>query len=232
MTKRKTVFADAVILLLFGPGIIMLCLHWLPAMYDMQILRYAGFIVGSGWTLFGIIFFLNAVFRRRRKLEYISLGKFMNNLKQTMERSCKHKDVTFFLKKYTHDGYSVDTVKPIICPFCGKDVFEAYYEDGNGTAVKCCSCKKTHHLLDSEHHWGGPPIMFSCPKCGALPVHLWVGLSYRESGDIRWVYIVFQCPACHSLDIMLEWEINYGPTAEIEKSLDRFHAPAPGGREE
>lgn len=217
MIKRMVLITDILILLLFGPGIILLCLYWPVFMSNMRILRNAGFIVGGVWTLLGICFFLNVISYCRKRLEYISLIKFMNHLKQVLERSCKRRDVMSFLKKYTRDVYPVDTVNPVICHFCRNDVFQAYYEDGNGSAAKCCICGKTHYLLDSGQHWAGAPIMFTCPKCGALSVNLWVGLSHHKSGDIRWVYILFQCPTCHALDIMLEWEAKVAPSRPAEE---------------
>ena len=68
MIKRMVLITDILILLLFGPGIILLCLYWPVFMSNMRILRNAGFIVGGVWTLLGICFFLNVISHYRKRL--------------------------------------------------------------------------------------------------------------------------------------------------------------------
>ena len=220
MANKKELITDIGFLLITGPGLI--GLFFLHQMFP-NYMRYTGLIVGIIWTLIGVSFLLDSLIRRKQQA-YMPLKPWLDDIKQKMERFSERKDIKLFLKKYIRGGYPTDTVKPVICLSCGADLFEAYYEDGNGTAAKCCACGHKHYLLDSEEHLSNEKIKFSCPKCNELPVHLWVGLSHRNTGDIKWVYVIFRCPKCHTLDCMLEWEINYGPTDETEKSLDKFRS--------
>ena len=212
INRRKIVF-DAAILLCF-PGF---CL-WVPSLSMLPIVGKMALIAGSIWSIVGFLYLIAAIARHRTGEKYLSLFQWLDLIKRKMRRSGERKDVSLFLKKYTREGYPADTVKPVVCPQCGGDVFEAFYANDCGD-VKCCKCGHQRFLLDSKEYWDGKRIQFSCPKCGNLKVRLWIGLVHRDTGDIKWLYVVFRCPSCSMLDSMMEWEINYGPTDAMEKNI-------------
>lgn len=212
INRRKIVF-DAAILLCF-PGF---CL-WVPSLSMLPIVGKMALIAGSIWSIVGFLYLIAAIARHRTGEKYLSLFQWLDLIKRKMRRSAERKDISLFLKKYTRDGYPADTVKPVVCPQCGGDVFEAFYANDCGD-VKCCKCGHQRFLLDSKEYWDGKRIQFSCPKCGNLKVRLWIGLAHRDTGDIKWIYVVFRCPSCGALDCMMERKINYEPTDEMEKNI-------------
>ena len=198
----KKIFLDTAILL----SIIGFCfwgasLKITPPM--LPIIGKISLIVGGIWSILAIAFVIGTFLRLRTGKDYLPLFQWLDLMKRTMRRGAEQKDISLFLKKYTRDGYPVDTVKPVVCPQCGGDLFEAFYANADGN-VKCCQCGHQRFLLDSEEHWDGERIQFSCPKCRNLKVRLWIGLAHRDTGDIKRVYVMFRCPSCNALDITMK----------------------------
>lgn len=129
-------------------------------------------------------------------------------------------DIDQYLRLYA--GEEGLEVKPVICQSCGGDVFEVRSDRTEGAVqVICPECGTKKLLLDSGDIWeDARPRRWKCSVCkGSKTCNVRVGLSRRESGSVRWVYIGVRCTACGTLGSPLDWEINYEPTDEMEKKL-------------
>jgi hypothetical protein len=124
-------------------------------------------------------------------------------------------DIIEFMKALTQEGYPAEEVKPSICE-CGHRYFRLEADSQEGCARRICtSCKKSSFIGDSHRYWeDASPEQIRCP-CGNDSFEIGIAFAFRESGDVRWIYVGQRCEKCGILGSYVDWKIDDSPTDEL-----------------
>ena len=128
-------------------------------------------------------------------------------------------DIIEYLNEYTENEVSKTVI--VKCLACKSQRFTVKIDDcEEAIEVTCVSCKKKRLLLDSEGVWADcSPEELVCPVCEKNIYNVGVGFVYRESGEVKWVYIGHRCKNCGVLGSSCDWDISYSPTDEMERNV-------------
>lgn len=124
-------------------------------------------------------------------------------------------DIADYMRGLTQDGYGAEKVLPSQCS-CGGQVFRLIVDRDEGCAKRVCvNCSSETGIGDSDEIWAdSSPKPVKCP-CGNRTFELGVAFAFRESGDVRWIYVGHRCVKCGVLGCSIDWEIDYSPTDHL-----------------
>lgn len=91
---------------------------------------------------------------------------------------------------------------------CGGSVFRLLMDETEGAAVRICvACKKEHPIGDSDEFLEEAELgECGCP-CGNEEFEITAGVSlYKDSDDVKWIYIGCRCPKCGLTATYGDWK--------------------------
>jgi hypothetical protein len=108
------------------------------------------------------------------------------------------------------NGYVVDHYADAVCT-CGGQRFWVGFDEVQGAAVRVCTaCEKEHPIGDSADYLDEAELQGAECVCGAHAFEITVGVSlYRESEDVRWLYLGLRCVQCGLLGCYADWKNEY-----------------------
>ncbi len=119
-------------------------------------------------------------------------------------------DIPEVLKKYSEHGYLAEHFQDAVCS-CGHKLFRLFVDDNEGAGIRiCASCKYEHPIGDSADYLEGAELEdCECP-CGQGIFEITAGISlYRDSEDVRWLYLGCRCPECGLTAVYADWKNEY-----------------------
>jgi len=118
-------------------------------------------------------------------------------------------------------GEKISKKHIVSCDSCSNDQFQLRYNSNEGIVkVICTNCGAEKWIFDSKENKKG--IRLYHKKCSFdknSTFNIGVGFSYRDTGEVRHVFISERCCKCHVLSSTTDWRINYSPTEEYEKNI-------------
>ena len=128
-------------------------------------------------------------------------------------------DVIEYLDEYTENAVGKTVI--VKCTACTLQEFSIKIDEFEGAIeVACIDCGEKRLLLDSEDAWEEcEPEEVTCPVCNKDVYNVGVGFVYRDSGEVKWVYIAHRCTGCGVLGSSCDWKISYAPTDELERNV-------------
>ena len=108
------------------------------------------------------------------------------------------------------NGYPATHFADAACT-CAHRTFKLLVDDTEGAAVReCRSCRKSHPIGDSAEYLEEASLEeCECP-CGSESFEISVGVAlYRDSEDVRWIYIGCRCPACGLTACYGDWKNDF-----------------------
>src|SRR5262249_47577769 len=105
------------------------------------------------------------------------------------------------------NGYAIHHFADARCE-CGGRHFHLALDDSEGAAVRTCiACGHKHPIGDSADYLEGAELEECACRCGGEALEITVGVSlYRDSEDVRWLYVGCRCPACGLLGCYGDWK--------------------------
>ena len=95
---------------------------------------------------------------------------------------------------------------------CGRREFMLLVDDSAGVGVRVCTtCGRDHVMGDGADYLDDADDLedVEC-LCGSPVFEITVGVSlYRESKDVRWLYVGCRCPACGLAGCYGDWKNEY-----------------------
>ena len=91
---------------------------------------------------------------------------------------------------------------------CGGRLFKLLVDDTAGAALRICrQCGEEHAIGDSADYLADAELTeCECP-CGGPVFEVTVGVAlYRNSDDVRWLYIGCRCPVCGLTACYADWK--------------------------
>ncbi|NTX16912.1 hypothetical protein HUA76_39675 [Myxococcus sp. CA056] len=117
-------------------------------------------------------------------------------------------DIRAELERYSKkNGYPVQRLDELRCP-CGHERHHLLIDEEAGAAVQCCArCEHEVPLADSEEFLEEAKLeQAECP-CGNGAFEMALGAAfYKDTTDVRWVYIGCRCPECGLTACFGDWK--------------------------
>ena len=129
-------------------------------------------------------------------------------------------DILEALQLYSQDGYFAEHFQSAFCS-CGSNLFSLLVDENEGVAIRVCnSCKNEHPIGDSKEYMEEAELEeCECP-CGYSVFEITVGVSlYKNSNDVKWVYIGCRCPNCGLTACYADWKNEYENFKEFLKLI-------------
>ena len=107
----------------------------------------------------------------------------------------------------TANAYLAHHFADAVCR-CGSKLFRLSLDDTQGVAIrKCKKCTAEHPIGDSDEYVEEADLQECACPCGGEVFEITVGVSlYRESEDVRWLYIGCRCPDCGLTGVYGDWK--------------------------
>ncbi len=121
-------------------------------------------------------------------------------------------DIREELRGYSKaNGYLTVHFADAIC-LCESRLFHLSVDDETGAAERICTnCDLEHLIGDSEEYIDEAELEESECLCGKGVFEITVGVAlYRDSDDVRWIYIGCRCPSCSLVGCYGDWKNEYG----------------------
>jgi hypothetical protein len=108
------------------------------------------------------------------------------------------------------NGYAIEHFADAICK-CGNKLFQLHVDDMEGVASRICTaCGTEHYIGDSAEYLVEANFEQCQCLCGNVKLAVSVGVAlYRESKDVKWVYIGGYCPECDLVACYGHWKNEY-----------------------
>jgi hypothetical protein len=119
-------------------------------------------------------------------------------------------DIRISLKAHTKQNYQATRFVDAVCN-CGSHLFQLQIDEDEGVAIRLCNqCGQLHYMGDSEEYLEeAEPIPCVC-LCGNEIFEITAGIAlYRESDDVKWLYIGCRCVECSLIGIYGDWKNEY-----------------------
>jgi hypothetical protein len=115
-----------------------------------------------------------------------------------------------------HNSYVAEHFADAVCE-CGSKVFFLALDDDAGAAVrKCIGCEDEHAIGDSGEFLEEAELEERACVCGGEEFEITVGVSlYRESDDVRWLYVGCRCPKCGLTGVYGDWKNEFNGFREL-----------------
>lgn len=104
---------------------------------------------------------------------------------------------------------------------CGRHEFLLLLDDGAGVAARvCATCGDDHVMADGEDFLDDAELEDTECLCGSPVFEITIGVSlYRDSEDVKWLYVGCRCPACGLVGAYGDWKNEFGHYAELLKRV-------------
>lgn len=129
----------------------------------------------------------------------------------TYEYGDSQADIREYLAGFSEaNGYLATEFADAVC-ICGGNVFRLKADGEAGVAIRhCVACGVDHIMLDGAEYLDEADLDDRICVCGLDRFEITVGVSlYRDSEDVRWMYIGCRCPACGLTGCYEEWKSEY-----------------------
>ena len=109
------------------------------------------------------------------------------------------------------NSYPAEHFANAVCANCRHDVFRVVLDDAAGCAARiCASCKSQHYIGDSAEYADEADLGECACPCTEELFQVAVGLHlYRESHDVKWLYLGLRCVACGLTAVYGDWKNEY-----------------------
>jgi len=116
-------------------------------------------------------------------------------------------DIRTFLEEYSRNNYPTEHYADAVC-FCGSNRFELLLDDVVGAAVRVCSSHAHEHPIGDSADYLDPAKLGKCQcPCGCNEFEISAGVAlYRESSDVKWLYIGCRCTTCGLVACYGDWK--------------------------
>lgn len=119
-------------------------------------------------------------------------------------------DISVSLDKHSKHNYQATHFKDATCE-CRGHLFRLCIDDGAGVAIRTCiQCGHTHYMGDSEDFLDeAQPVPCAC-LCNSEIFEVTAGIAlYRESNNVKWLYIACRCIECSLIGVYGDWKNEY-----------------------
>lgn len=116
-------------------------------------------------------------------------------------------DIPAYLRDYSERNYAAEHFADAVCECSGR-TFVLNIDETQGAGVRrCTACKREHPIGDSDEYLEDAHLEeCGCP-CGAEGLELTIGVAlYRDSEDVRWLYIGARCIHCGMVGCYADWK--------------------------
>ena len=120
-------------------------------------------------------------------------------------------DIRDEILRYSNlNGYVAEHFADAVCK-CGGKIFHLLLDDTEGAAVRDCkACSLKHPIGDSDEYLEDAEVKECACPCGGEELEITIGVSlYKESDDVRWLYIGCRCPQCGLTAVYGDWKNEY-----------------------
>jgi hypothetical protein len=100
---------------------------------------------------------------------------------------------------------------------CGGKLFGLALDDNEGAAVRICvTCKTEHPIGDSDELLEEAELGECACPCGGEAFEITIGVSlYKDSDDVRWLYVGCRCPKCGLTAVYGDWKNEFNGYQEL-----------------
>jgi hypothetical protein len=125
-------------------------------------------------------------------------------------------DIHDYLREFSRDIYAIDHSRNLVCT-CSNTTFLLYTDEDQGVAVReCTACENVHPIGDSDEYLEEAEPEQNICLCEKEVFQLVIGVAlYRESSDIKWLYVGARCIACGLVGCYGEWKNEYNDYLEF-----------------
>jgi hypothetical protein len=117
-----------------------------------------------------------------------------------------HADIRAEILRYSKNEYLAEHFADATCA-CGAKVFRLLLDDGTAAVRKCSACQLEHPIGDSDEYLEEAELSECACPCGGEEFEISIGISlYRDSEDVRWLYIGCRCPTCGLTAVYGDWK--------------------------
>jgi hypothetical protein len=111
------------------------------------------------------------------------------------------------LARYSQNNYPATHFSDAVCP-CAHRRFLLEIDEDAGVAVRVCdSCESRHVMFDGEDYLEDADLNDCQCACGGFVFEITAGIAlYRNSDDVRWLYIAGRCPTCGRIACYGDWK--------------------------
>jgi hypothetical protein len=105
------------------------------------------------------------------------------------------------------NGYTASHFVDATCA-CGGRSFRLQLDDEAGAAVRLCvDCSHSHPMGDSADFLEEAELEECACPCGSETCDISVGVSlYKDSDDVRWLYVGCRCRRCGLIAVYGDWK--------------------------
>ncbi len=120
---------------------------------------------------------------------------------------------------YSGKSYAAQRFAHAACS-CHNETFRVYFDEREGCAVRVCSrCGLDVFIADSQDYLEDAEFLRAECTCGSDAFQLSVGVAlYRNSEDVRWLYLGLRCTECGLAGVYADWKNEY---PNVEELLER-----------
>jgi hypothetical protein len=126
-------------------------------------------------------------------------------------------DIREYLRDYSNSsGYLAQHYADPTCP-CGHGLFRLALDETQGAAVRTCRrCGAKHAIGDSTEYLADAQLEECACPCGAEVFELTIAVSlYRDSDDVRWLYVGARCARCGLIGCYGDWKNEFQGYKEL-----------------
>jgi len=119
-------------------------------------------------------------------------------------------DIQAYLSEFSERSYPTEHFADAVCS-CGSNKFKLFIDDAAGASIRSCyRCGTEHPMGDSDEYLEEAELEeCECP-CGNDIFEITVGVAlYRESEDVKWLYVGCRCPVCGLTACYGDWKNEY-----------------------
>jgi hypothetical protein len=129
-------------------------------------------------------------------------------------------DIRAYLASHSRRNYPTAHYADATC-FCGSNLFQLYVDDKAGAAVRVCEPHQHEHPIgDSAGYLNEAQLEACVCPCGADVFEITAGVAlYKESEDVRWLYLGCRCTASGLVGCFADWKNEY---TDFNVFLDRI----------
>lgn len=120
------------------------------------------------------------------------------------------------LRYSKRNAYPAHHYADAVCK-CGGRLFTLRMDDAAGAAIrKCVSCFEEHAIGDSEDYLKEAELQIYQCVCLENIFEITIGVSlYRDSEDVRWLYVGCRCPKCGLTGVYGDWKNEFNGYREL-----------------
>ncbi|MFN3653602.1 MAG: hypothetical protein ACK47B_28825 [Armatimonadota bacterium] len=126
-------------------------------------------------------------------------------------------DIRTYLLEYSDaNAYVAEHFADAKCN-CSGGRFRLLVDENVGAAVRICAvCRHEHPIGDSEDYLEEADLEEAECLCGTEEFEITVGVAlYRESEDVKWLYLGLRCPKCRLVGCYGDWKNEYENYREL-----------------